>query len=69
MSQDMVRATSSDETGGTTTTPIPEAALAAHPETHPDAHAGSSSIVGLAIASIGVVYGDIGTSPLYALRE
>ncbi len=26
-------------------------------------------MVGLAIASIGVVYGDIGTSPLYALRE
>ena len=24
---------------------------------------------GLALASIGVVYGDIGTSPLYALRE
>ena len=69
MSQDMVRATSSDETGGTTTTPIPEAALAAHPEMHADTHAGSSSMVGLAIASIGVVYGDIGTSPLYALRE
>jgi KUP system potassium uptake protein len=25
--------------------------------------------LGLAIGSIGVVYGDIGTSPLYALRE
>ena len=28
-----------------------------------------SSFVGLAVGSIGVVYGDIGTSPLYALRE
>ena len=71
MSQDMVRATSSGEPGGTAPPimPTPEAALAAHPETHPDAHAKSSSVVGLAIASIGVVYGDIGTSPLYALRE
>ena len=30
---------------------------------------GKGSIVGLAIGSIGVVYGDIGTSPLYAFRE
>ncbi len=28
-----------------------------------------SSTVGLALAALGVVYGDIGTSPLYALRE
>jgi K+ potassium transporter len=28
-----------------------------------------AGLVGLAIGSIGVVYGDIGTSPLYALRE
>jgi KUP system potassium uptake protein len=28
-----------------------------------------SGLLGLAIGSIGVVYGDIGTSPLYALRE
>ncbi|MCB1118296.1 MAG: KUP/HAK/KT family potassium transporter, partial [Chlamydiia bacterium] len=27
------------------------------------------SIVGLAAGSLGIVYGDIGTSPLYALRE
>src|SRR5450432_2778833 len=26
-------------------------------------------VLGLAVGSIGVVYGDIGTSPLYALRE
>ena len=29
----------------------------------------SASLFGLALGSIGVVYGDIGTSPLYALRE
>ncbi len=28
-----------------------------------------TNVLGLAVASIGVVYGDIGTSPLYALRE
>jgi len=39
--------------------PLPEAA-----EAHPQA-----SFWTLAVGSIGVVYGDIGTSPLYALRE
>ncbi len=29
----------------------------------------SSAMAKLAIGAIGVVYGDIGTSPLYALRE
>jgi KUP system potassium uptake protein len=29
----------------------------------------STRLLGLAVGSIGVVYGDIGTSPLYALRE
>jgi KUP system potassium uptake protein len=35
-------------------------------------HAGADArtrVLGLAVGSIGVVYGDIGTSPLYALRE
>ena len=32
-------------------------------------HGGKAPILGMAVASIGVVYGDIGTSPLYALRE
>ncbi len=35
-------------------------------------HGGSTAaagVIGLAIGSIGVVYGDIGTSPLYAFRE
>ncbi|WP_373504851.1 potassium transporter Kup [Aestuariivirga sp.] len=33
------------------------------------AHGPSKSSIKLAIASIGVVFGDIGTSPLYAMRE
>ena len=41
-----------------------EAPPQAHP---PQAHAGG--LWGLIVGSIGVVYGDIGTSPLYALRE
>lgn len=32
-------------------------------------HAGGSSTRSLAIAALGVVYGDIGTSPLYAVKE
>jgi KUP system potassium uptake protein len=36
----------------------------------PAPHGGhSSSLLGLTIAAIGVVYGDIGTSPLYTIRE
>ena len=34
-----------------------------------DAHASRHSLLSMALSSIGVVYGDIGTSPLYALRE
>jgi KUP system potassium uptake protein len=37
------------------------------PQNH-DGH-GHGSILALAIGALGVVYGDIGTSPLYALRE
>ncbi len=33
------------------------------------AHGGHGSLAALTLGSIGVVYGDIGTSPLYALRE
>jgi KUP system potassium uptake protein len=36
---------------------------------HGHAQAGSDKSLKLAIAALGVVYGDIGTSPLYALRE
>jgi KUP system potassium uptake protein len=41
---------------------------AAGGETPPGAHA-AKGLGGLVVGSIGVVYGDIGTSPLYALRE
>src|SRR5215471_13370110 len=48
-------------------------AVAPAPETtaangHGDAHT-TASFGALTLGSIGVVYGDIGTSPLYALRE
>ena len=46
---------------GNTIKPAP---IAEHDHSH-----GKGGIVGLIIGSIGVVYGDIGTSPLYALRE
>ena len=39
------------------------------PSTADRADSTVGSLVGLAVASIGVVYGDIGTSPLYAFRE
>jgi KUP system potassium uptake protein len=35
----------------------------------PDNHAGHGSFWTLAVGAIGVVFGDIGTSPLYAMRE
>jgi KUP system potassium uptake protein len=45
--------------------PAPETTAAnGHAETHTTA-----SFSALTLGSIGVVYGDIGTSPLYALRE
>ncbi|WP_291687000.1 potassium transporter Kup [Bradyrhizobium sp.] len=45
--------------------PVPETAAAeAHGETH-----STAGFKALMLGSIGVVYGDIGTSPLYALRE
>jgi KUP system potassium uptake protein len=40
------------------------AAAAIGPMSHP-----SSEFIALTLGSIGVVYGDIGTSPLYAFRE
>ena len=45
--------------------PAPETTAAkGHGESHTTA-----SFTALTLGSIGVVYGDIGTSPLYALRE
>src|SRR6201987_1631217 len=45
--------------------PAPETAVA---DSHGDAHS-TAGFRALTLVSIGVVYGDIGTSPLYALRE
>src|SRR3981189_2752277 len=45
--------------------PAPETAAA---NGHCDAHS-TAGFKALMLGSIGVVYGDIGTSPLYALRE
>lgn len=47
----------------TTTTPPPAA------EAQPEAHHPRAGLSILALTALGVVYGDIGTSPLYALRE
>ena len=44
----------------------PAANVAHAGDTHPDSRAG---LFGLAVGALGIVYGDIGTSPLYALRE
>ena len=46
--------------------PAPVASGAGAVEVHA---AGKSNLWALTLGSIGVVYGDIGTSPLYALRE
>jgi KUP system potassium uptake protein len=51
-------------TSETTATAAATPAASGHGEAH-----SSASFTGLLIGSIGVVYGDIGTSPLYALRE
>jgi KUP system potassium uptake protein len=45
--------------------PAPETAAA---DAHGEAHS-TETFKALLIGSIGVVYGDIGTSPLYAFRE
>lgn len=44
----------------------PNGAFESEPENE---HHASGPFLGLAVGSIGVVFGDIGTSPLYALRE
>jgi KUP system potassium uptake protein len=51
-------------TSETTATAAETPAASGHGEAHTTA-----SIAGLMLGSIGVVYGDIGTSPLYAFRE
>jgi KUP system potassium uptake protein len=44
-------------------------ASAAAPAPSEGAHRAPSNILALSLGSVGVVYGDIGTSPLYAFRE
>jgi KUP system potassium uptake protein len=51
-------------------TTVPDAGAVVAPE--PPAHGtagGRRALAGTALAALGVVYGDIGTSPLYALKE
>src|SRR5215207_2191665 len=48
-------------TGAADTEPVPESLDAHH---HPE-----GSLARLAVGAIGIVYGDIGTSPIYAFRE
>ena len=46
---------------------MPEQAVASASPHHPQAH--GAGLAKLALGAIGVVYGDIGTSPLYAVKE
>src|SRR5690606_19395934 len=48
---------------------VNETAAAAEPKNMTTGHVASPSFVALTLGSVGVVYGDIGTSPLYAFRE
>ncbi|GAB2504609.1 potassium transporter Kup [Pseudoxanthomonas sangjuensis] len=41
---------------------------ASHTASHPDSH-GKAGLAGLVLAAIGVVFGDIGTSPLYTIKQ
>jgi KUP system potassium uptake protein len=47
----------------------PQSVLNERPTASSSTHHHQSSLIGLIIAAIGVVFGDIGTSPLYALKE
>jgi KUP system potassium uptake protein len=42
---------------------------AAHPGAHPGANPGANRMPELVLGALGIVFGDIGTSPLYTLRE
>jgi KUP system potassium uptake protein len=48
---------------------LPDGAPAAHGLAHPHTAARGADLAKLALGAIGIVYGDIGTSPLYAIRE
>jgi KUP system potassium uptake protein len=47
----------------------PAATAASRPADAPAAHTPQGSLAKLALGAVGVVFGDIGTSPLYAFRE
>src|SRR5688500_16655120 len=59
-------------TAPTTGVPAPPATHPAQPHPHrprPEAHPTGKRLRVLALTALGVVYGDIGTSPLYAIKE
>ena len=46
--------------------------MSAVPSSHTDSHSQNGDrrrLAALSLSALGIVYGDIGTSPLYALRE
>jgi KUP system potassium uptake protein len=47
----------------------PSTSMAAPSGAHDNPHAPKGSLIALMAGAVGIVYGDIGTSPLYALRE
>jgi len=64
MPSDDAASSTSTPLGGT---PVPPVASALHG--HVDAHPTGRRLAVLSLTALGVVYGDIGTSPLYAFRE
>jgi KUP system potassium uptake protein len=60
--------TTSSSTAATATTAAPTA-TATNPGTNGDAATRRDGLAALTLAAIGIVYGDIGTSPLYTVKE
>ena len=56
---------SADDTAMTTASPMPSA----RPDPHKAGQGHHGGVLKLAVGAIGVVFGDIGTSPLYAMRD
>ncbi|MDN3711386.1 KUP/HAK/KT family potassium transporter [Paracoccus cavernae] len=54
-----------DDNSGQSFAPMPDS----NADPAPPAHTEQKLSAGLVLACLGVVYGDIGTSPLYALRD
>jgi KUP system potassium uptake protein len=51
------------------TQPVPDSGSATPSAAHDHSGHGTGSLIGLSVGAIGVVFGDIGTSPLYAMRD